>query len=406
MSRAVADPKGFYRILGVAPDADATAIKAAYRTRAKELHPDRNPSAHAGEAFSKVSEAYQVLSDPRRRAAYDRLAARVHAAYRAGAAAGAQARPSEPNTDTRSAPPPPRQHHSSRPQARPSPAASGEPLCPCGRCGKVTAQPRYIIFRRVSGRLRHAVITPIEGVFCRRCAQITAVAATYASLLGGWWSFPRGPVETLRAVWINLRGGEMPADRNHALLIGQARAFLARNEPEVARGCAEQAHGFIRDATDRREVEHLLGRIPRGSRRLRDRWRSPGWAAPVQLLPLAVVIVAASLAGPGLGTLLAPSPPRPSLPSAAPTTASGGVLSRPEALRPEVGRLNVIAADHLAVRTGPGVGYRVSATLDTGASVLVNELSPDGRWARVLTAEGVAGFVEAEGLRRRTSADD
>ncbi|GAA0601820.1 DnaJ domain-containing protein [Caenispirillum bisanense] len=416
MSRAVADPKGFYRILGVAPDADGTAIKAAYRTRAKELHPDRNPSAHAAEAFAKVSEAYQVLNDPRRRAAYDRLAERVQAAYRS---AGAQSRTAAPKAEARTAPPPPPppqpppRPHATRPHGRTAQATGGDSVCPCGRCGKVTAQPRHIIFRRVSGRLRQAVVTPIEGVFCRRCAQVTAVAATYASLLGGWWAFPRGPLETLRAVWINLRGGEMPADRNCALLISQARAFLARHETEVARGCAEQAHAFIRDAADRREVEHLLGHIPRGSRRLRDRWRSPGWAAPVQLLPLAVVIVAASLAGPGLGSLLSPAPSRPAAPStapgapgaAAPAASPDAALSRPEALRPEVGRLNVIAVEHLAVRTGPGMGYRVSATLDKGASVLVNELSPDGRWARVLTAEGVAGFVAADGLRRRTSAD-
>ncbi|MCA1941438.1 MAG: SH3 domain-containing protein, partial [Caenispirillum bisanense] len=97
--------------------------------------------------------------------------------------------------------------------------------------------------------------------------------------------------------------------------------------------------------------------------------------------------------------LFAPSP----LPATLPPVRDA--VTRPGVLRPEVGRLNVIAAEHLAVRTGPSVAYRASATLDKGATVLVNELSPDGKWARVLTAEGVTGFVEADGLRRRTDAD-
>lgn len=403
MSRTVADPKGFYRILGVAPDADLAALKTAYRTRAKELHPDHNPSDHATEAFARLNEAYQVLSDPRRRAAYDRLAARVHAAYTSGAKAQGDSgapRQGQGQGQAKQAPPPPPppppRAHGTRTHTA---AAGAEPLCACGRCGKVTAQPRHLIFRRVVGRLRRAAVTPIEGVFCRRCAQVTAVAASYATLLQGWWAVPRGPVETMRALWINLRGGEMPADANRILLVSQARAFLARNEPELARGCAEQAYDFVRDGADRREVEHLLGRIPRGTRRLRDRWKSPGWAAPVQLLPLGALIVAASVAGPGLGALFAPSP----LPATLPPVRDA--VTRPGVLRPEVGRLNVIAAEHLAVRTGPSVAYRASATLDKGATVLVNELSPDGKWARVLTAEGVTGFVEADGLRRRTDAD-
>lgn len=394
MASGTADPKGYYRILGVAPDADAAAVKTAYRSRAKDLHPDHNPSAHAGEAFARLNEAYQVISDPRRRAAYDRLAARVHAAFTSGPRTQAQARP-QPEARPKAAQPPPRPQAQSQPRRTERPA-SGETLCPCSRCGKVTAQPRHIIFRRVIGRLRHTLITPIEGTFCRRCAQVTAVKASYATLVSGWWALPRGPLETLRALWINVRGGEIPAEANRALLVAQARAFLGRGEAALARGCAEQAYDFVRDGADRREVEHLLGLIPRGTRRLRDRWRSPGWAAPVQLLPLGLVIAVVVTMLPGLGD---GSPAD----QAATAAAGSDTVRRPEVLRPDVGRLNVIASERLAVRSGPSVAYRVSATLDKGSTVLVNELSPDGKWARILTAEGVSGFVEAEGLRRRTS---
>src|SRR5580765_8207450 len=61
-----------YAVLGVPKDADAAAIKKAYRKLARDLHPDKNPgNADAEAKFKEVSEAYDVLSDTKRRAEYD-----------------------------------------------------------------------------------------------------------------------------------------------------------------------------------------------------------------------------------------------------------------------------------------------------------------------------------------------
>lgn len=65
----------YYKTLGVARDAGLDQIKKAYRTLARELHPDRNKADDAAEKFSKVSEAYDVLSDPEKRKKYDQLGA-------------------------------------------------------------------------------------------------------------------------------------------------------------------------------------------------------------------------------------------------------------------------------------------------------------------------------------------
>jgi hypothetical protein len=415
MARGLQDPKGYYRELGVRPNADASAIKAAYRARAKELHPDRNPSADAAEAFARLTEAYEVLGDPRQRTAYDLRAtsrghpaggpftanrtdaeatARAGAAYRAQQARADAQAGQQTRTQSRPQPEPP-------PQAPngPRPAPGAPPLRPCQRCGKVTAQPRHIILRKVTGLLRRSLVERIEGIYCRRCAQATAVRASYASWLRGWWSLPHGPADTLRALIVNLRGGELPAEENRALLVEQARAFLARRELDLARGCAEQAMTFVRTGLDRREVETLLGLIPRTRRRLRDRWQGVGWSAPVQLLPLLAIGAVGSLVMPRLGDL----PALPALFSSSPAVEDS-IVTRPEVLGPELGKLN-IAAERLTVRTGPSAAYRVAATLTEGTPVLVTEMSPDGAWARITTSNGLVGFTNAAGLRPRTEED-
>ena len=69
----------YYEVLGVAREAGETEVKTAFRRLAKECHPDRcggDPTAE--ERFKKVNEAYEILKDPQRRAAYDRFG---HAAF-------------------------------------------------------------------------------------------------------------------------------------------------------------------------------------------------------------------------------------------------------------------------------------------------------------------------------------
>jgi molecular chaperone DnaJ len=77
----------YYATLGVAKDAGAEDLKKAYRKLAMQYHPDRNPGDKKAEhKFKEVSEAYDILKDDQKRAAYDRFG---HAAFEQGGAGGA-----------------------------------------------------------------------------------------------------------------------------------------------------------------------------------------------------------------------------------------------------------------------------------------------------------------------------
>ena len=77
--------KDFYEILGVDRKADDKAIKSSYRKLARKFHPDVNPGDKAAEGkFKEISEAYEVLGDPEKRAAYDRYGSNWEQASQGG----------------------------------------------------------------------------------------------------------------------------------------------------------------------------------------------------------------------------------------------------------------------------------------------------------------------------------
>src|SRR5579871_2348375 len=81
--------RDYYEVLGLSKGASAEDLKKAYRKMAMQYHPDRNPGdSTADEKFREVNEAYDVLKDEQKRAAYDRFG---HAAFEQGGGPGGAA---------------------------------------------------------------------------------------------------------------------------------------------------------------------------------------------------------------------------------------------------------------------------------------------------------------------------
>ncbi|MFJ4544194.1 J domain-containing protein [Pseudomonas sp. NPDC088885] len=194
------DPKGYYAVLGITTNAGVENIKSAYRRRAMQLHPDRNPGTDTTGQFQLLNEAYAILSDKTSRTEYDRFEA-------------------EKEAETPAVP---------------------EPIV-CSSCGKVSAQPRMVVFRSVKSFLVVTMRKPIAGVFCSECAQKQSLKASATSWLLGWWGFPWGPIYTVQALISNMFGGTHPPLENAKMLGYQAYYFYATGRPDLAQSIAESA---------------------------------------------------------------------------------------------------------------------------------------------------------------------
>jgi hypothetical protein len=361
MSYPPTDPNGYYQALGLALGASPDDIKSAYRIRAKQVHPDHNTSADAKLEFQRIVEAYGYLRDPKRKAVYDDLCEnRVLPAVSHG-------------------------HNS---------AVSALAPIACSRCGRITAQPRYIVFQQVRSYFLTSRRSAIEGIFCRDCADRTAIQASSVTWRCGWWS-PIGPFLSIFALLVNLLGGMKPRADNARLLLHQANAFLRRGDRDVARSLALQARPYAREPAYANQIASLLRTVEGSGRSLHNRWHDLGTAFAVQLLPLlALPILLASL------VLLLTSVGSPAAPPREPA-ATADIAARAAV----EGEIRHVAVDLLKLRQKPGPQEPVLALLDRFTTVQVIEKVGDTEWVMIQTPTGSSGYVPVRSLFAGSGAE-
>ncbi|MFN3077615.1 MAG: DnaJ domain-containing protein [Alphaproteobacteria bacterium] len=385
------DPKGYYTALGLDRSADLAAVKVAYRSRAKLLHPDHNPSPDAAAKFQHLNDAYQTLGDPGRRAAYDTEGDLVAGKKKGGGGrpeTGRSSGGSKPGTRHPPPPPPPQQ-----------PTRTGHAIdfFPCSECGRISAQPRYIVFERVHRQGGKALREPVYGIFCPVCAERVGIRATMFTWIRGWWGLPMGPIYAIAAIVRNMFGGYLPKDANARVLLHQAKAFQVRGDQDIARAIAGQALKFCAAPDTLRDVTGLLTSLGnRPGSRLRRRWTRWGRGLLVQASPaLGGFVILVGLLHAFGGSSSAPEAASARV-DVGPVRSSPPVF--PSAQPSEIEGTFHVAVPKLNVRNGPGAKFGITASLER--FVTVEASRPTGRndWVHIQAPGGITGYVASQFL--------
>jgi hypothetical protein len=191
------DPCGYYSVLGVKKSATSDEIKRAFKAKAQQLHPDKNPAPDATRQFQLVNEAYRILGDAEARAEYDAQSYKTQ-------------------------------------DANPLSAGSSVEAITCSICHKISAQPRYVIYRHVVSLIFVTWRGGHQGIFCSKCGSKQAYEDSLRTWLLGWWGIPWGPIYSGQAIISNMFGGKQPALNNFRILSWQAFYFAA---PKPPRSC-------------------------------------------------------------------------------------------------------------------------------------------------------------------------
>lgn len=330
------DKKGFYALLKIPPTAGDREIKDAFRREVKLFHPDRNPDPKAAEIYLKINEAYQVLTDPEARRAYDNV--------------------SDGGTD----------------------------FVPCSRCGIHSKQPRYILFDE------GGLFT--SGVFCRACAS----KQQFRSALKNWENFLRHPIRAFRGLRNNRALGEKPAGRNMDMLLQNAAAFRHEKRIDVARFLAEQALKFARDSAERSRVSAFMAALPEApKRREPDYWRIK-WTDTFRVyFPLFMVLIvwAVIVGTPYLKAWIEPPPPVVADYKPLPVIPLRFDIS-------DTDQLFHTYAPQTPVYQAPCLDCGIIDLLPAETSVRLTGLVPQTDWVQVMTPLGRVVFVKTTDLRK------
>ncbi len=334
----MSDKKGYYAILHLSRTASEKEIKDAFRREVKLYHPDKNPDPKAKEIYLKLNEAYQVLTDPDARKAYDNV-----------------------------------------------PEASAE-FIPCCRCGKHARQPRYIFFEE-NGTMH-------GGVFCRDCAS----KQQFRSAAKIWKQFFSAPVQSWSSLKNNYSFKHMPPEENFSVLMQNAAAFRKEKRVDLARSLAEQARKFAKEQTQRVKINIFLNALPEVPRRKEPDFWEIRWTDTLRVyLPLFLCLIVGlvMLTTPYLHELIRPQHQASRISDYKPQN----VVPLKFDLLDETQLYHTVAPQTSAYQA-PYTDSGIISSLPEQTTLRITGYVPKTDWLQAMTPYGMVVFVRGKELKK------
>jgi hypothetical protein len=198
----------YYTLLGITPKATAAEIKSAYRAAIAKYHPDVNAAPNAESLTSILNDAWAVLNDPAKKAQYD---ANLEAKSRGA-----------------SEPPPTGGIQKGQPVGAPL------AMLVCEKCGEEDVHQRFVVFNRVATFIIFTYITTTAMRLCTNCRSREAWSSALFTAFFGFWSIPWGVLNSIKALYIAIKGGSMDKRSNAAMLGYLANAYAQRGNNDAA----------------------------------------------------------------------------------------------------------------------------------------------------------------------------
>lgn len=366
------DAKGYYQVLEVSPNAPLSLIKQQYYSRAKFWHPDHNDNPDAVEIFQKISVAYNLLKDQKKRLQYDLLSL----VY------GAEDFPELDSLQIYK-----------------------------NQNGNDDAALRVLKQRRVTARLNGFCIKETKDICNFNEAKDMVLSTSVANWLKGWWGI-KAFGENIKALKFNYAATSAADDDNLKLLLHNAIAYETNGQKDMAWIYAKQAEKLVVAGSRAQELlktyVDILDFHPTRKIVL-PRWSAQELKFRQLIMPmffLSVVIVYFVFFMGKVGGIHLPEYQTNSYYS---VVDMGGVKMADDQIESKIIKVdggNDVSEYlyHLAVAVniyyGPDERYDVLKEGLEGQTVRVIGFTPDRKWYKVIVDNGEAGYVKKNNLRK------
>ena len=315
-----------------------------HRRKTNPPHSDTNKSEEMPTNFLQLSSAYKILADPDKKSAYDTLK----------------------NYDDEK-----------------------DEVYSCSMCKTKSHNLRFVIFKEVTNKNFHISLKTIQGVYCLKCANITAVRASMRTCLFGFWFFPFGTFLSISAILNNINGGKKPKKLNSRLLINHAKSLITRREFEKAKFIANEALKFTKVLAQVKNIKVILERLE-NIKSKKDKWSKFNSAFFIQISPFVMFLF--------LFSSIIFYSQRVEKSVAIVEQESLKIIALPDNPLDD-NLIYIVKSDNIKVYQGPSFEFGIIKTISKGSKVRIIGLVPRTLWVKVRIGD-IEGFVISEFLTK------